>query len=62
MEKNDPSAVSSTDVTVKNSFILVARKLNMNEEDKYEDPTERRNLRFKYRELITETERRLIYP
>ena len=30
----------------------------MNEEDKYENPTERRNLRFKYRELIADTERR----
>ena len=30
----------------------------MNEEDKYENPTERRNLRFKYRELIADTEQK----
>ena len=30
----------------------------MSEEDKYGDPTERRNLRYKYRQLIIDTERK----
>lgn len=30
----------------------------MTEEDKYEDPKERRNLRFEYRKLISDTERK----
>ncbi|XP_028391217.1 non-structural maintenance of chromosomes element 4 homolog A-like [Dendronephthya gigantea] len=30
----------------------------MDEEDKYEDPIERRNLRFEYRQLITDTEQK----
>ena len=32
----------------------------MSEGDKNEDPAERRNLRYKYRQLITDTERRLM--
>ena len=42
----------------KRCVIVCTEYLNMDEGDKYEDPIERRNLRFEYRQLITDTERK----
>ena len=42
------------------SFIFIQAKLNMREGDEYEDRDERRNVRYEYRQLITDTERMLM--